>query len=152
VFYDIRVKERYNNQYTSISRVSSGCQRILFILALTMAAELNQIPLLSFEELENSVHPRLLQNLLMAVHSLAGDTKILITSHSPYLIKYLSPSQIYLGLPSENGVADFRMIKPSKVSKVLRLASSEEVSLGEYLFEMMLDMEDDRTLLNEYFG
>jgi hypothetical protein len=44
------------------------------------------------------------------------------------------------------------MIKPSKVSKVLRLASSEEVSLGEYLFEMMLDMEDDRTLLNEYFG
>jgi hypothetical protein len=152
VFYDIRVKERYNNQYTSISRVSSGCQRILFILALAMAAELNQIPLLSFEELENSVHPRLLQNLLMAVHSLAGDTKILITSHSPYLIKYLSPSQIYLGLPTENGVADFRMIKPNKVSKVLRLASSEEVSLGEYLFEMMLDMEDDRTLLNEYFG
>jgi hypothetical protein len=152
LFYDIRVRERYNNQYTSISRISSGCQRILYVLALTVAAELNGVPLLMFEELENSVHPRLLQNLLIAVSSLAGATRIIITSHSPYLIKYLSPSQIYLGLPTTDGVADFRVIKPSKVNKVLRMASAEEVSLGEYLFEMMLDMESDADLLNEYFG
>ena len=66
-FYDVRVKERYNNQYTSISRISSGSKKIFFILTLVIAAEINKIPLLLLEELENSVHPRLLQNLLTAI-------------------------------------------------------------------------------------
>ena len=43
-FYDVRVKERYNNQYTSISRISSGSKKIFFILTLVIAAEINRIP------------------------------------------------------------------------------------------------------------
>ena len=81
IFYDVRVKERYNNQYTSINRISSGSKKIFFILTLVIAAEINKIPLVLLEELENSVHPRLLQNLLTAIVQLAGDTKVLITSH-----------------------------------------------------------------------
>ncbi len=150
-FYDVQVKETYNNQFTSINRISTGCKKILYVLTLTIAAEINKIPLILLEELENSVHPRLLQNLLSTVVALAGDTKVLVTSHSPYLIKYLEPGQIKLGMPSENGVADFRSLKSNKVSKILRLASSEEISLGEYLFEMMLNMDEEKELLNEYF-
>ena len=118
IFYDVRVKERYNNQYTSINRISSGSKKIFFILTLVIAAEINKIPLVLLEELENSVHPRLLQNLLTAIVQLAGDTKVLITSHSPYLIKYLEPTKMKFGIPSEEGVADFRSLKPSKVAKV----------------------------------
>ena len=151
-FYDVQVKEEYNNQYTSISRISSGCKKILYVLTLVIAAEINKVPLILLEELENSVHPRLLQNLLSTIVALAGDTKILITSHSPYLVKYLNPSQIKIGIPSENGVADFKAIKPNKVNKLLRLASAEEVSLGEYLFEMMLDMDNEKEMFNEYFA
>ena len=33
------------------------------------------------------------------------------------------------------GVADFRTIRPSKVRRVMQQASSEETSVGEYLFE-----------------
>ena len=150
-FYDVRVKERYNNQYTSISRISSGSKKIFFILTLVIAAEINKIPLLLLEELENSVHPRLLQNLLTAIVQLAGDTKVLITSHSPYLIKYLEPTKMKFGIPTELGVADFRSLKPSKVAKVLKNASAEEVSVGEYMFEMLLDMDCDDELINEYF-
>lgn len=150
-FYDVRVKERYNNQHTSINRISSGSKKIFFILTLVIAAEINKIPLLLLEELENSVHPRLLQNLLTAIVQLAGDTKVLITSHSPYLIKYLEPTKMKFGIPSNQGVADFRSLKPSKVTKVLKNASAEEVSVGEYMFEMLLDMDYDDELINEYF-
>lgn len=150
-FYDVRVKERSNNQYTSISRISSGSKKIFFILTLIIAAEINKIPLVLLEELENSVHPKLLQNLLTAIVQLAGDTKVLITSHSPYLVKYLEPTKMKFGIPTEEGVADFRSLKPGKVAKVLKKASAEEVSVGEYMFEMLLEMECDDELINEYF-
>jgi len=151
VLYDIRVKERFNNQYTSISRISSGSKRIIYVLALTLAGSINHVPLITFEELENSVHIRLLENLLEAVLQLSGDTKILITSHSPYLVKYLSAENIYLGMPSSNGLADFRKLRANKIKKAIRMASSEELMLGEYLFELMLDADGNSDLLNEYF-
>jgi len=49
------------------------------------------------------------------------------------------------------GVADFRSLKPNKVAKVLKNASAEEVSVGEYMFEMLLDMDCNDELINEYF-
>ncbi len=151
VYYDIRIKEKNNNQPTSIASVSTGCKKILLLVVMLVAADINKIPLLMFEELENSVHPRLLQNILLTVSALSGDTKILITSHSPYLVKYLPADKIYIGLPSEEGIAEFRTIRPTKVKKLIRQAAAEEITLGEYLFELMLDMEDDSEIINEYF-
>ena len=145
------MKERHNNQYTSITSVSTGCKKILWVLTTAMAAGMNGVQLLMFEELENSVHPRLLQSLLQVVDTLAGDTKVITTSHSPFLVRYLRPERIWLGLPSPEGVADFRTIRPSKVKKVMQLASGEDTSVGEYLFEMMLDAEADQEMLDEYF-
>ncbi len=151
VYYDIRIKEKNNNQPTSIASVSTGCKKILLLVVMLVAADINKIPLLMFEELENSVHPRLLQNILLTVSALSGDTKVLITSHSPYLVKYLPANKIYIGLPSEKGIADFHTIRPAKVKKLTRQAAAEEITLGEYLFELMLDMEDDSEIINEYF-
>lgn len=151
IFYDIRIKEKNNNQPTSIASVSTGCKKILLLVVMLVAADINKIPLLMFEELENSVHPRLLQNILLTVSALSGDTKVLITSHSPYLVRFLPADKIYVGLPTEQGIADFRTIRPSKVKKLMRQAAAEEITLGEYLFELMLDMEDDSEIINEYF-
>lgn len=150
-WFDIRVKERHNNQYTSINSVSTGCKKILYVLSMAVAASLNGVQVLMFEELENSVHPRLLQSLLQVVTTLAGDTRVMTTSHSPFLMKYLRPERIWLGLPSAEGVADFRTIKPGKVKRVLQLASGEDTSVGEYLFEMMLDAEAEPEMLDEFF-
>lgn len=150
-YYDIRVKERHNNQYTSINSVSTGCKKILYVLTMALAASMNGVQVLMFEELENSVHPRLLQSLLQVVDTLSGETKVITTSHSPFLVKYLRTERIYLGLPTKEGVADFRTIKPGKAKKVMQQASSEDTSVGEYLFELMLDVEADEEMLDEYF-
>lgn len=138
-FYDIRVKESYNNQQTSIDLISSGSKRIFYVLAMGIGADLNQIPLMMLEELENSIHPALLQNLLMTLDGLCDHTRVLISSHSPYLIRYLDVSRIHIGIPNRQGLAIFKHIKPSKVRTISRLASEQGVSMGDYLFSLMLE-------------
>ena len=66
-------------------------------------------------------------------------------------MRYLRPERIWLGMPTAKGVADFRTIKPSRMKRVLQLASAEDTTVGEYLFEMMLDAEADKDMLKEYF-
>ena len=80
-----------------------------------------------------------------------GETKLLFTSHSPNAAKNLSAKQLYVGLPSDKGVVDFRTIKPSKVKSVLAIAGAGDMSLGEYLFELMLDTETDSSLIDLFF-
>lgn len=151
VFYDIQVKEKCNNQYTSIRRLSTGCKKIFCVLALAIGADINGLPLLTFEELENSVHTYLLSQTLEILSNLAGDTKILVTSHSPYLIKYLDPEQVKIGMPNNDCVANFKEIKQNKLKKILKNASLREETMGEYLFDLMLDEEVDEDFINEYF-
>lgn len=149
-FYDIRVKEINNNQQNSIDHLSSGSQKIFYIIALTIAAELNKIPLIFFEELENSIHPGLLQKLLMILDGLTENTKILTSSHSPYLIQYLDTSKIKIGIPNDKGLAVFKEIRSSKFNKVIKIAEEEGVSVGDLIFDRIIECSSgDYELLNE---
>jgi predicted ATPase len=149
--YDIIVKERYNNQQTRFQYLSTGSMKLLNLLTKVVKAQKDGVQLLLVEELENSIHPRLLQSLLSIIDDFLGDTKLLFTSHSPNLAKYLSAPQLYIGLPSEKGYVDFRTLKATKVSRVLKIAAAGEMSLGEYLFDLMLDLECERDLISEFF-
>lgn len=150
MIYDIRVKEHNNNQQNSIRGLSSGSQKIFYILALTIAAELNKVPLISFEELENSIHPGLLQKLLIILDGLTENTKIITSSHSPYLIQYLNTSKIKIGVPNDKGLAIFKEIKKSKFNKVIKIAEEEGVSVGDLIFDRVIECSNgDFELLNE---
>lgn len=148
--YDVYVKEAPNNQATPFRFLSTGSMRILFLLTSIIHAQKRGTQILMVEELENSIHPTLLQNLLEAIPMLLGDTKLLFTSHSTHLAKHLTYKQIYVGLP-DDGLVDFRTIKQSKLKNVLKIAAAGEMALGEYLFELMMGVEDDRKMIDVFF-
>lgn len=148
--YDIRVKEKNNNQQTSIDRLSSGSQKLFYVLALTIAAEYNKTPLITFEELENSIHPGLLQKLLIIIDGLTDKTKVLLSSHSPYLIQYLDINKIKIGLPNPKGLAIFKEIKRTKFTKIITIAEEEGVSVGDVIFDKMIECANGESeMLNE---
>ena len=141
--YDIRVKIRTNNQDTSINSLSDGSKRIFYIIASCILANATDTHLIAFEELENSIHPTLLQRLLVIISELTDETQILITSHSPHLIKYLDLDSIFLGIPNKKGLAYFKKVKKSKQNKLTQYAKDSESTIGEFIFDMLVEGFND---------
>lgn len=148
--YDLRVKEINNNQQTDIASLSSGSQKLFYVLALTLSAEINNVALVTFEELENSIHPGLLQKLLMILDGLIENTKVILTSHSPYLIQYLDIDKIKIGIPNPKGLANFNDVKKSKFKRIVAMAEEEGVSVGDFIFDKMIECSTGESeMLNE---
>lgn len=149
--YDILIEERNAAYPTSVRQMSSGSKRVVLLFTLCVAAREKGLPLLMIEEPENSVHPRLLENLLLALHDYAGETKVLLTSHSPYLMRYMRAQQMYFGLPNDEDVARFARLREGKVRTVAKWASAMELTVGEYMFDFMLDLEQEREKVVTFF-
>lgn len=141
--YQIFIKTKYLNQPISMSYMSAGTKRIFWIILNILLSNDANVSMLAIEELETSIHPSLLQRLLEEISLFSQNTCILISSHSPNILQYLTPEQIYIGLPNAKGLAEFLKIKASKYSKIKNIATNLGMSYGEYIFNYISQCEEE---------
>lgn len=147
--YRITIRSSNLNQPVNVSMMSTGTKRIIWLLTNVVMASVHNAPCLGVEEIETSIHPKMLQQLLEILDENIDETALLVTSHSPFLIQYLQPSQIYLGVPNDNGVAKFKRIRKDALDEIESLAYVRGLGFGTYLFELMSsDGEDAEILAN----
>ena len=128
--------------------MSDGVRRILKVLTNLELASYRGCSIVAIEEPENSLNPKILQQYLIALNSFAKEIKIIFTSHSPYLINYINPSNIYIGLPNDNGIASFSKIKDKLINKLMNDANDLDLNIGDYIFDLMSgDSSDIETLI-----
>lgn len=148
--YRVFIKSRNINQPVDITRMSTGTKRIFWLLANVFIASSRGMSLIGVEELETSIHPKLLKNLLEFLDEVLEDTSMIISSHSPFLIQYIKPERLYVGVPDDKGTALFKRIKGTKIRQFISLARDNGMSAGEYLFELLSGDTESKELLRFY--
>ena len=137
------------NQPINFDSMSDGAKRIFLQLATIIIAEIQGYAFVAIEEPENSIHPMLFQSYLRIISEFKGDCKIIITSHSPYLLRYLSTVNIYVGVPNKNGIAKFSHIKKSCEKQLEKISNQFNTTVGDYVFELLNGNEEDVEELKE---
>lgn len=148
--YRLVIGSKYFNQPISMEHMSTGTKRIFWLVANAVLADYKHVNLLGVDEIETSIHPKMIKKLLEALSEILGNTSMIVTSHSPYLIQYLRPESIYIGLPNEDGVACFRRIQSRKMKSLVHATRRMDMSIGEYLFDLMSGDDDSSRMLSSY--
>ncbi len=134
-------------QPVDFAMMSDGAKRVFMILTKIILAKISKVSLVAIEEPENSVHPSLFRAYISIISQLMDECRIVITSHSPYIISYMRPAWIRVGVERKNGVAEFFGFKTSGQKKLQNDAIDLNLSIGDYLFSMLADTD---TNLEEY--
>ena len=147
--YSISIIDNKLVQPVSFEHLSDGTKRVFLMLTYAVIADIRNLSMIAIEEPENSIHPSLFQNYLDVLGQLVNNCKIIVTSHSPYIIQYLEPSSIYIGMTNTTGEVDFKRIAPSKVNCLLKDAAEYDSSVGDYIFNLISSSDSDE-YLQEY--
>ncbi|MBR5968916.1 MAG: AAA family ATPase [Lachnospiraceae bacterium] len=148
--YRILIFSKYLNQPLSMEKMSTGTKRIFWLLANAVFGNSYGANLIEVDEIETSIHPRMMRNLLRTLRELMGDTAMMITSHSPYLVQYFKPEALYIGVPNHEGIAVFRRVDASRVKKMEKASGDMGLAIGEYIFELLSGDEDSTEVLRSY--
>lgn len=148
--YRLFVKSEYLNQPMSMANMSTGTKRVIWLLANAFIANQVNTGIVGIEEIETSIHPKMMRQLLETLNEALGDAPLIVSSHSPYLVQYIKPEKIYVGIPNESGEAEFRRIQKNKIKKFVSDARNLDLSVGEYLFELLSGDSDSYGILKSY--
>lgn len=148
--YELYVLDANINQPISFGSISDGAKRVFLVLTSLLLADINGYSIIAIEEPENSIHPSLLQRYLRVLSQFLVDCRVIITSHSPYIIQYLDPHDIYIGLPYPNGIAGFSRIRKTAQKTIINDANGTDMSTGDYIFELLSGSDEDLETLENY--
>ena len=142
-YHVLFVKDKNLANPLNFSMMSDGAKRVFMILTKIIVSSVSNISLIAIEEPENSIHPGLFQAYIQIISQLLDGCKVIITSHSPYIISYLNPSWIHVGMNRKAGVAEFFAFKKSGQKQLEKDAAGFNMSIGDYLFSMLADSESN---------
>ncbi len=94
--YVLLVRDCNLSNSIDFASMSDGAKRVFLILTKIIVSSISNVSLIAIEEPENSVHPGLFQAYIRIIHQLLDDCKVIITSHSPYIVSYLDPAWIHV--------------------------------------------------------
>jgi predicted ATPase len=128
----VTTQEKHLKQPVTIWRMSDGELAFLALLSLIFAPAAFGAPLYCIEELENHLHPRLLETLVellvqrqqeLGAH--AG--QIIATTHSPYLVDRVTLDDLIV-VEKRDGVTQYT--RPASKRHLRDLLEREELGLG----------------------
>ncbi len=143
--YLLYVRDKNLCRLIDFEAMSDGAKRVFMILTKIIMASLEErnISLIAIEEPENSIHPSLFCTYLQIISDLLDECKVIITSHSPYIINFMDLDSIYVGIPRKGGIAEFHGFKNSREKMLETDADSLDMSMGDYIFSMLSDDESE---------
>lgn len=143
--YLLFVKNKTLSKLIHFEAMSDGAKRVFMIMTKIIMANIGGMPisLIAIEEPENSIHPSLFKAYLQIITDLLEDCKVIITSHSPYVVSFLELSNIYVGVHKDGGYAEFYGFKKNKEKSLMDDANTVDMSMGDYIFSMLSDDESE---------
>jgi len=142
--YKLAFFTRNKRKHEVFDDLSAGTQDILMLLREIFSKR--NSPLIAIEEIENGIHPSLYRKVLQTLQSVCKNTKILITTHSPSIVRHFGEdelSSLYIGVPAESGDATFATIRESKKDEIQNEANNNNTSVGELIFDMLADSKNN---------
>jgi AAA15 family ATPase/GTPase len=135
--FSLELVDKYSDHHIPASDISDGTMRILAFL--TALYQENTPSIICFEEIENGVHPWLLNKMmeLLKIVSTEGITgkpvQVLITTHSPLLLNYVEPHQVRAVELDEEGKTQVHTL-PTDSVRFQKALEAYDGSLGELWF------------------
>ena len=124
----------HGSDYADLEEFSDGTIAVVSILSV-LIAPVFMGPVLLLEEPENFLHPAALERLLKFLKDNSDRWPVLITTHSPYLLNGVNPTDVNVAVVDETGATHFEKVKNTR-------------ELREYLNKGLMSFGD--LLVNNY--
>lgn len=98
-------------QTLEINELSDGTLTIINLITYLV---LNKYPILAIEELENSIHPKLLKKMINLLKNDFYETQVIITTHSPVLLSMVKLDEVSIISSDDKGIVTIEQIKNKK--------------------------------------
>ena len=136
----LRIKDDAFDRTSQQSNVSDGTLKLLAYLIALRAPERDSV--LTVEEPENHLHPRLLQLLAEDAGAATEHGQVLIATHSPYFVNALRPEQVWMTYRGTDGYT--RVHRAADLRSLVAMYEAGGL-LGSLWTEGYFDMGDPLT-------
>lgn len=129
-----KIKEKYSSKALYSHFLSDGTVNILALIVAMFFD--NSTSVLIFEEPERNLHPQLMSRLIEMAYETSKEKQIIITTHTPEMLKYAKMESILLAQRCDEG---YTCIKRPADSQMVQSFLENEVGIGDLFVQNLLE-------------